>query len=251
MGDSKAEEQKKPNMLETTNYSLGPASGLDTFQLSLNIDDYLTLSSDMTSFLNMDLVEEVKDNKKPTNAFDENLQKNETLIMEVEDFLQSVSDCSTDDSLLDTDSNFSLENIDSPIELLFEEPSEPSNPEISLKFELPCVKKIVSETQTTIIDENRVEVKKSCLKTQRKVSTAARYLGPYPKEKVERKKAQNRTAAYKYREKKKAETEAADGELFHLQQRNLELKKYSYNLEIELKCLKQLMDEIGMLKGLE
>merc|ERR1711872_504860 len=150
-----------------------------------------------------------KDNKKPNNAFDENLQKNETLIMEVEDFLQSVSDCSTDDdSLLDTDSNFSLENIDSPIELLFEEPSEPSNPEISLKFELPCVKKIVSETPT-IIDENRVEVKKSCLKTQRKVSTAARYLGPYPKEKVERKKAQNRTAAYKYREKKKAETEAA------------------------------------------
>merc|ERR1712198_493559 len=238
-------------MLETTNYSLGPASGLDTFQLSLNIDDYLTLSSDMTSFLNMDLVEEVKDNKKPTNAFDD-LQKNETLIMEVEDFLQSVSDCSTDDdSLLDTDSNFSLENIDSPIELLFEEPSEPSNPEILLEFELPCVKKIVSQTQTTIIDENRVEVKKSCLKTQRKVSTAARYLGPYPKEKVERKKAQNRTAAYKYREKKKAETEAADGELFHLQQRNLELKKYSYNLEIELKCLKQLMDEIGMSKGLE
>merc|ERR1712212_1023064 len=135
------------------------------------------------------------------------------------DFLQSVSDCSTDDdSLLDTDSNFSLENIDSPIELLFEEPSEPSNPEISLHFELPCVKKTVSRTQTTIIDENHVEVKKSCLKTQRKVSTAARYLGPYPKEKVE---------------KKKAETEAADGELFHLQQRNLELKKYSYNLEIE------------------
>lgn len=70
--------------------------------------------------------------------------------------------------------------------------------------------------------------------------------GPYPKEKFERKKAQNRTAAFKYREKKKAEQEAVDDELVRLNDRNVMLKKRLSDVEIEVKCLKKLMTESGL-----
>jgi len=82
-------------------------------------------------------------------------------------------------------------------------------------------------------------------KYQRKVPTTPPS-GPYPKEKTERKKAQNRTAAYKYREKKKAEQEAVDDELNYLAERNVVLRKRMSDLEIELKCLKKLMAETGL-----
>jgi len=82
-------------------------------------------------------------------------------------------------------------------------------------------------------------------KYQRKVPSTPPS-GPYPKEKTERKKAQNRTAAYKYREKKKAEQEAIDDELNHLADRNVVLRKRMSDLEIELKCLKKLMAETGL-----
>jgi len=69
---------------------------------------------------------------------------------------------------------------------------------------------------------------------------------PYPKEKTERKKAQNRTAAFKYREKKKAEQEAVDDELDHLIDRNAKLKEKMSVMEIELKVLKNLMIQSGL-----
>jgi len=70
--------------------------------------------------------------------------------------------------------------------------------------------------------------------------------GPYPKEKFERKKAQNRTAAFKYREKKKAEQEAVDDELVRLTDRNVALKKRLADVDIEVKCLKKLIAEVGL-----
>lgn len=71
-------------------------------------------------------------------------------------------------------------------------------------------------------------------------------LEPYPKNKADRKKAQNRTAAWKYREKKKAEQDLVDQELDNLMTRNSDLKKHLGDLEIQMKCLKQLMVEAGM-----
>jgi len=82
-------------------------------------------------------------------------------------------------------------------------------------------------------------------KYQRKTPTVPP-TGPYPKEKKERKKAQNRSAAYKYREKKKAEQEAVDDELTQLEERNVVLNKRMSDLEIELKCLKKLVAEVGL-----
>jgi len=82
-------------------------------------------------------------------------------------------------------------------------------------------------------------------KYERKVR-ATPPVGPYPKEKGERKKAQNRSAAFKYREKKKAEAEAVDEELERLTERNTVLKKKMSDMEIQLRCLKQLMIESGI-----
>jgi len=82
-------------------------------------------------------------------------------------------------------------------------------------------------------------------KYQRKVRPTPP-VGPYPKEKFERKKAQNRTAAFKYREKKKAEQDAQDDELVRLCDRNVLLKKRLSDIEIEVKCLKKLMAETGL-----
>ena len=83
-------------------------------------------------------------------------------------------------------------------------------------------------------------------KYQRKVRPTFPPL-PYPKEKGERKKAQNRTAAYKYREKKKAEQDLVDNELLNLANRNVVLKRKLSDMEVELRCLKKLMKETGLL----
>eukprot|EP00088_Acartia_fossae_P012590 TRINITY_DN164_c0_g1_i18.p1 TRINITY_DN164_c0_g1~~TRINITY_DN164_c0_g1_i18.p1 ORF type:complete len:467 (-),score=175.53 TRINITY_DN164_c0_g1_i18:738-2138(-) len=68
----------------------------------------------------------------------------------------------------------------------------------------------------------------------------------YPKNKVERKKLQNRNAAWKYREKKKMELAMADQELEQLLTRNVELKSKLSKMEIEWQLLKNLMKETGL-----
>merc|ERR1712127_219735 len=62
----------------------------------------------------------------------------------------------------------------------------------------------------------------------------------------QRKKAQNRTAAYKYREKKKAEWDEVDQELDEVIAKNSQLKKQVSDMEVELRCLKKLMMETGL-----
>lgn len=71
-------------------------------------------------------------------------------------------------------------------------------------------------------------------------------LEPYPRDKTERKKAQNRTAAFRYREKKKAELDAADTELEQLAEQNGALKARLRDMEQEFRCLKRLMVESGL-----
>lgn len=70
--------------------------------------------------------------------------------------------------------------------------------------------------------------------------------GPYPTEKKERKKAQNRTAAFRYREKKKSEQDTIDDELELLGRRNVVLKEKLTEMEMECKLLKKLMTEAGL-----
>lgn len=71
-------------------------------------------------------------------------------------------------------------------------------------------------------------------------------VGPYPVEKKERKKAQNRTAAFRYREKKKGEQDGIDSELDTLSQKNIILREKLTEMETEFKYLKKLMTEAGL-----
>jgi len=70
--------------------------------------------------------------------------------------------------------------------------------------------------------------------------------GPYPVEKKERKKAQNRTAAFRYREKKKGELDVVESELEELQVKNTGLREKLTEMETEAKLLKKLMIEAGL-----
>merc|ERR1719411_629916 len=71
-------------------------------------------------------------------------------------------------------------------------------------------------------------------------------VAPYPADKKERKKAQNRTAAFRYREKKKSEQDLADEELEALEDKNIRLKEKLSEMETEFKYLKKLMVEAGL-----
>ena len=90
------------------------------------------------------------------------------------------------------------------------------------------------------------KIKRPKSKYERKVPTRRPKTEPYPKNKIDRKKAQNKTAARKYREKKKSEQNKMNQELNVLLNKNIELKKRLSDLELEEKCLKQLMAEAGM-----
>ena len=90
------------------------------------------------------------------------------------------------------------------------------------------------------------KIKRPKSKYERKVPTRRPKAEPYPKNKIERKKAQNKTAARKYREKKKSEQNTMNQELNILLNKNIELKQRLSDLELQEKCLKQLMAEAGM-----
>merc|ERR1712029_583514 len=70
-------------------------------------------------------------------------------------------------------------------------------------------------------------------------------VGPYPTDKKERKKAQNRTAAFRYREKMKSQQEFEE-ELEELEEKNNNLKEKLMEMETEFKYLKKLMIEAGL-----
>lgn len=70
--------------------------------------------------------------------------------------------------------------------------------------------------------------------------------GPYPVEKRERKKAQNRTAAFRYREKKKGELDVVELEMEQLKTKNIGLREKLSEMETEAKLLKKLMIEAGL-----
>jgi len=98
------------------------------------------------------------------------------------------------------------------------------------------------DTEWSPANLSRAAVAKPRKKYERKVR-AKPPTGPYPLEKKARKMAQNRSAAFKYRERKKAEQDAVDEELERLFDRNAYLKKKMSDMEIQVRCLKQLMTE--------
>lgn len=90
------------------------------------------------------------------------------------------------------------------------------------------------------VAKGRPPVKRSKAKSARK--------SPYITDKKERKKLQNVEAARRYRDKKKAEQSGAEVEEQALAARNKILKTEVSDLEAEVKTLKKLMVELGLLK---
>merc|ERR1719228_2308137 len=70
--------------------------------------------------------------------------------------------------------------------------------------------------------------------------------GPYPTDKKERKKAQIRTAAFRYREKMKKQEDSVEEELEALEDKNTNLREQLSEMETEFKYLKKLMMEAGL-----
>merc|ERR1719178_369887 len=70
--------------------------------------------------------------------------------------------------------------------------------------------------------------------------------GPYPLDKKERKKAQNRTAAFRYREKQKSAMDNVEDDMEALEERNGVLREQLTEMETEFKYLKKLMTEAGL-----
>merc|ERR1711922_2871 len=105
----------------------------------------------------------------------------------------------------------------------------------------PCSSVSPSSPLRTIATESRTRKKKY----QRKKPPPPP-AGPYPVEKRERKKAQNRTAAFRYREKKKGEQNTVEDELELLALKNTELRAQLTKMETEAKFLKKMMTESGL-----
>jgi len=190
------------------------------------------------SSLNWDLIPELElehesnvqnNNNRTSTIYDESFEKNNLLILEVEELIASISEGINNDSLFDSDS-VDLSLFDS-----------------SNFFCKNSITENVKNCHSTLIQEKK-RTGCSTSMIQNFDYKLKHKLEPYPRDKIERKRAQNRNAASKYREKKKAENDAVDIELLSLQQRNSELKKQLHNLEIEMKCLKQLMEETGIIK---
>merc|ERR1719479_872510 len=103
----------------------------------------------------------------------------------------------------------------------------------------------VSPAQLSLL-RRRPEQTKTRKKYARAKPPSPPSVTPYPADKKERKKAQNRTAAFRYREKKKSEQEVAEEELEVLAEKNRQLQGRLGEMETEFKDLKKLMVEAGL-----
>lgn len=103
----------------------------------------------------------------------------------------------------------------------------------------------VSPAQLSLLSK-KPEQTKTRKKYARSKPPSPPSVAPYPVDKKERKKAQNRTAAFRYREKKKSELDLAEEELEALTDRNGQLQEKLVQMETEFKYLKKLMVEAGL-----
>merc|ERR1712045_965132 len=110
---------------------------------------------------------------------------------------------------------------------------------------------IKTEGSATIVDESQHQEELSLTGLNNPLSSSlvtpdGLNVAPYPADKKERKKAQNRTAAFRYREKKKSEQDLAEEELEALADKNSQLQEKLLQMETEFKYLKKLMVEAGL-----
>merc|ERR1719415_13310 len=215
-----------------------------------------SLADIMTSCgIEYDLPEDGTDVASPSSIHsDIQLDQNQELIEELEEFFIKTEGCPTvvdetehteqlslDPSLVTPEGQNVIIIIapSSPAESITASTTSDSDPEWSPS---PCP---LSPALLSLLSK-KPEQTKTRKKYARSKPPSAPCVAPYPVDKKERKKAQNRTAAFRYREKKKSEQDLAEEELEALADKNSQLKEKLVEMETEFKYLKKLMVEAGL-----
>merc|ERR1719384_2011654 len=225
-----------------------------------------SLADIMTSCgIEYDLPEDGTDVASPSSIHsDIQLEQNQELIEELEEFFIKTEGCPTvvESQTGNHQEQLSLAGLNNPINsglvsaegqnvIIIIAPSSPaesvattattdSDPEWSLGSPGP-----VSPAQLSQL-RRRPEQTKTRKKYARAKPPSPPSVTPYPADKKERKKAQNRTAAFRYREKKKSEQDLAEEELEALAEKNSQLQEKLGEMETEFRYLKKLMVEAGL-----
>merc|ERR1719266_685021 len=221
-----------------------------------------SLADIMTSCgIEYDLPEDCSVSSPSSIHSDIQLDQNQELIEELEEFFIKTEGCPT---VVESDhqEQLSLTGLNNPISsglvtaegqnvIIIIAPSSPaesvattattdSDPEWSLGSPGPLSPAQLSQLR------RRPEQTKTRKKYARAKPPSPPSVTPYPADKKERKKAQNRTAAFRYREKKKSEQDLAEKELEGLAEKNRQLQEKLGEMETEFKYLKKLMVEAGL-----
>merc|ERR1719479_36334 len=224
-----------------------------------------SLADIMTSCgIEYDLPEDCNVSSPSSIHSDIQLEQNQELIEELEEFFIKTEGCPTvvESQTGDHQEQLSLAGLNDPINsglvsaegqnvIIIIAPSSPaesvattattdSDPEWSLGSPGP-----VSPAELSLLSR-RPEQTKTRKKYARAKPPSPPSVTPYPADKKERKKAQNRTAAFRYREKKKSEQDLAEEELEVLAEKNRQLQEKLGQMETEFKYLKKLMVEAGL-----
>merc|ERR1719278_1078152 len=214
-----------------------------------------SLTDIMTSCgIEYDLPEDCNVSSPSSIHSDIQLDQNQELIEELEEFFIKTEGCATvvDESDHAEQLNLSSSVVtpegqeviiiiapSSPAESLTTTAASDSDPEWSLS---PCP---LSPAQQSLLSR-KLEQGRTWKKYARSKPPSPPSAAPYPADKKERKKAQNRTAAFRYREKKKSEQDLAEEELEALADKNSQLQEKLLEMETEFKYLKKLMVEAGL-----
>merc|ERR1719336_3272213 len=198
---------------------------------------------------------------------DMELEKNQELIDELEDFFMKTDGKPTvvDEEIIDT--NITMEELNNAMTtnvmtedgqnvVIIIAPSSPAESLVSVNQDpLPSPRNTPSPGSTQDTDPEWSPSPASVSSPSGPIRPRKKYArskppkaptGPYPTDKKERKKAQNRTAAFRYREKMKRQEESVEEELEALEERNAVLKDQFAEMETEFKYLKKLMTEAGL-----
>merc|ERR1719336_1394148 len=199
---------------------------------------------------------------------DMELEKNQELIDELEDFFMKTDGKPTvvDEEIIDT--NITMEELNNAMTtnvmtedgqnvVIIIAPSSPAESLVSVNQDpLPSPRNTSPSPGSTLDSDPEWSPSPASVSSQSgPIRPRKKYArskppqaptGPYPTDKKERKKAQNRTAAFRYREKMKRQEDSVEEELEALEDKNTNLREQLSEMETEFKYLKKLMMEAGL-----
>merc|ERR1712088_243210 len=180
------------------------------------------------------------------------LDQNQELIEELEEFFIKTEGSATIVDESQHQEELSLTGLNNPISSSIVTPTSPTESVTTIAStssdsdpEWTPSPAPLSPAQLSVLN-TKPEQTKARKKYARSKPPTPPSVAPYPADKKERKKAQNRTAAFRYREKKKSEQDLAEEELEALADRNSQLHEKLGQMETEFKYLKKLMVEAGL-----